>query len=273
MNILIIYGEDGQGHKERCQILYNYLIRTCSDCSVSFMSEDYYSSLLYQSSWDIIIVDSYNLTTNEALSGAGVGIYHIDDGFNKNYNKLSSIINPNPYSEELDGDHIYYPLKNPILNENIVKIKNKIKIKRKVKNILIRTGIPKVDRKIWNKIFAQGYSVISCGTTSKKEFYKNLINCDIFISGCGQTLHEIAYLGIPTVGVCVADNQKFNGRYYNQKEIISYIPDEKMIDTCFDSAFDSLLDYKKRKNIYKKRKEFRNYINGTKEFWETIIAI
>ena len=60
-------------------------------------------------------------------------------------------------------------------------------------------------------------------------------NSDIAISACGQTLYELAKIGTPTIGVCVADNQQNNIKgwksigfleyagWYNDKSILNNI--------------------------------------------------
>jgi UDP-2,4-diacetamido-2,4,6-trideoxy-beta-L-altropyranose hydrolase len=37
-----------------------------------------------------------------------------------------------------------------------------------------------------------------------------MLCCDLAISGCGQTLHELAYLGLPTIGICIDKDQELN---------------------------------------------------------------
>ena len=47
------------------------------------------------------------------------------------------------------------------------------------------------------------------------ELFCNLfISSDIIVSGCGQTLHELALLGKPTVGICLDIDQEPNRDFY-----------------------------------------------------------
>lgn len=45
---------------------------------------------------------------------------------------------------------------------------------------------------------------------SAEEMKKLMLTCDLGISTCGQTLYEMAQTGLPTIGIAVADNQKYN---------------------------------------------------------------
>ena len=41
-----------------------------------------------------------------------------------------------------------------------------------------------------------------------------MTSVDIAISACGQTLHELAFLGVPTIGILVGDDQQQNMAFY-----------------------------------------------------------
>jgi len=68
-----------------------------------------------------------------------------------------------------------------------------------------------------------------------KKIKKIMLYSDIAISACGQTLYELAKIGTPTIGVCVADNQQNNIKgwksigfleyagWYNDKSILNNI--------------------------------------------------
>ena len=76
-----------------------------------------------------------------------------------------------------------------------------------------------------------------------------MINSDVAISAGGQTLYELAATGTPTIGICVADNQEFNLRGW---ENIGFIKNAGWYD---DNRFferlrkhiDRLADYSDRK--------------------------
>ena len=43
---------------------------------------------------------------------------------------------------------------------------------------------------------------------------KLMLESDLVVSACGQTLHELAWLGVPCIGVCVGDDQILNMKAY-----------------------------------------------------------
>ena len=47
----------------------------------------------------------------------------------------------------------------------------------------------------------------------EKEMINFMLKCDIAISGGGQTTYELARCGIPTIGICYANNQLLNLKY------------------------------------------------------------
>lgn len=71
---------------------------------------------------------------------------------------------------------------------------------------------------------------------------------DIAISAAGQTLYELAVTGLPTVAVCVADNQKRNLGGWRKSGFIEYAGwhDDKMLFKKLRAAIDKIHDYKSR---------------------------
>jgi spore coat polysaccharide biosynthesis predicted glycosyltransferase SpsG len=53
------------------------------------------------------------------------------------------------------------------------------------------------------------------GFTAAEEMVRLMLRADAAVSACGQTLHELAYLNIPTVGICIGNDQVPNMKYYN----------------------------------------------------------
>ena len=49
---------------------------------------------------------------------------------------------------------------------------------------------------------------------------KLMTDCDIAVSSCGTTLYELAAMGVPTVGLIVAENQELAGEVFNQEGFI-----------------------------------------------------
>jgi len=57
---------------------------------------------------------------------------------------------------------------------------------------------------------------------SAEEMLHLMLLSDIAISSCGQTLHELARVGVPTIGVVVAENQKLNAQYFQKFGFLMY---------------------------------------------------
>ena len=88
-------------------------------------------------------------------------------------------------------------------------------------------------------VIAKGFSASSINRIKKKKdnrtqlFYcldssamKNLMQkSDISISAGGQTLYELARMGLPTIAICVADNQVKNCNGWLKKRFIEYAGD------------------------------------------------
>ena len=49
-----------------------------------------------------------------------------------------------------------------------------------------------------------------------------MFESDAAISSCGQTLYELARVGVPTVGICVADNQLQNTKGWQEAGFLKY---------------------------------------------------
>jgi spore coat polysaccharide biosynthesis predicted glycosyltransferase SpsG len=50
--------------------------------------------------------------------------------------------------------------------------------------------------------------------------YQLMQKADLVISACGQTLHELASLGKPTIGICLDVDQQPNQKFYLEKEFL-----------------------------------------------------
>lgn len=187
-----------------------------------------------------IIVDSYlagKEIYNKLLDNCKF-LLAIDD-YNRIVYPASLILNPNlnfdtiDYSNQkanVEGGPQYIILRSEILNN-----KSRYHIQKTVKNILITLGgsdyrniltkIIKVFNKSKYKIhvvagtekyqtkIAYEHSNSShsiYGHLSASEMASIMVQSDIVICGCGQTLHELSYLGIPSIGICIDKDQQPN---------------------------------------------------------------
>jgi len=86
-----------------------------------------------------------------------------------------------------------------------------------------------------------------------KEMLEVMLKCDLAVSAAGQTLYELARLGIPTIAIGVADNQKFNiegwlKTGFIRKEIWW---DDSDFLSAFNNEFENLLNNYTVKQIHK----------------------
>jgi spore coat polysaccharide biosynthesis predicted glycosyltransferase SpsG len=77
------------------------------------------------------------------------------------------------------------------------------------------------------------------GLQSASEMVRLFQSSDLVISACGQTLHELAYLGTPLIGILTGEDQRYNQNYYIENGILK---EELRYD-------DSLLDQKILKQL------------------------
>ena len=47
-----------------------------------------------------------------------------------------------------------------------------------------------------------------------QDMFEEFMVSDVVVSGCGQTLHELASIGKPTIGICVGEDQRMNQGFY-----------------------------------------------------------
>ncbi len=220
---------------------------------------------------DILIIDSYLAdlefykTTSEKVR---IPVY-IDDYKRINYPK-GIVINPSIYGDRLnypENKNIKYLLgKNYIiLRKEFWKIPEK-KVNKKIKNVLITFGgmdhsriIHKIEnflKKNFNfNIFAiYGRQII----LSANQLLNLMLKTDLCISGGGQTTYELARVGVPTIGICLAQNQKYNIEGWIRSGFIEYAGnwnDKDLINNIFDKTLilESYLERKERSTIGQKQ--------------------
>ena len=230
---------------------------------------------------DIVIIDSYlaskkryfDIHKTLKTANPNAKLVCIDDYNRIQYPPNSMVINPSIYGDKLKypkGKNITYLLGKEyiILRKPFWKVPKR-RIKRNIKDILITLGGIKhvnfIKNLMWflikeypqyNYHIVGAYKLGRLKNNPRIKTYSNLtalqmrnlmLKCDLAISAGGQTTYELARVGIPTIGICFAENQLLNLEYgeeygylkyigwYNQKEII------KAIKTILNS-----LNYEKR---------------------------
>jgi spore coat polysaccharide biosynthesis predicted glycosyltransferase SpsG len=196
----------------------------------------------------------------------------IDDYNRINYPK-GIVVNPSIY-----GDKLNYPNNNQIeyfLGEDYIILRKEFwdipekRINKDVKDVLITLGgVNNVDflkklLKFLSRTFSDfNYHVITNSNfnfnlnlnlnlysgLSASEMLELMLKADICISGGGQTTYELARVGVPTIGICFADNQIGNLKY---GDLTGYL---KFIDDCNDNdLFSKIKDVLKEITSFEQR--------------------
>lgn len=229
---------------------------------------------------DIVIIDSYlaDISFYEEISCLTKTPVYIDDIKRLDYPK-GIVVNGSIFAEELgytkrDGAlHLlgtrYSLLRKPFWNIN------KKKINKEIKNVLITFGgcddnnmTPKI-LKFLNKEYPYFIKnvVIGMGFRNIEEIQKlecknvNLryypdaedtkelmLESDIAISAGGYTLYELARTGVPTIGICMCENQVKNLNGWREKGFIEYVgwyEDKDLLSKLY-TAIELLFSYEIR---------------------------
>ena len=202
----------------------------------------------------IVIIDSYlarYMVYREASDLAKVPVY-IDDNNRINYPR-GIVVNGNIYARELG-----YPINKTItyllgikylpLRKAFWQVRKR-KIKKKIGVILVTFGggdTGKLIKKILEFLvgnYADTKKIIIGnnfnnfrGLTDMKDDATELRDCpdaekikesmleaDMAIAGGGQTLYELARLGLPTLGICLIKNQLRNIEAFRKRGLLEYI--------------------------------------------------
>ena len=65
------------------------------------------------------------------------------------------------------------------------------------------------------------------GALSAGGMRERFVESDLVVSACGQTLHELAYLRVPTVGFCVGEDQSLNQKFYFDRGFLGSLIDRR----------------------------------------------
>ncbi len=239
---------------------------------------------------DIAIIDSYlaDIYIYNTLSDLVKLPVYMDDIKRLDYPK-GIVVNSSIYAEEPG-----YPCKNELiyllgskytlLRKEFWEVPEK-KIKEKIESIMITFGgddaknmTPKIlvfledkyPNLIKNVIIGRAFQNIdefkNCvGRNTNLIYYPDaekmkeiMLESDIAISACGQTLNELASVGVPTIGVCIAENQLGNIKGWEKIGFLEYAGwySKGNILEKIRNSIKYLEDVKARKNKSKKTREF-----------------
>ena len=100
-----------------------------------------------------------------------------------------------------------------------------------------------------------------------------IINSDVIISACGQTLHEIASINRPVIGISIDKDQVLNQKYYFDidflKEKISWDDDE--LEKLVSKELVRLSLKSERKKHFSQFNEFT--LNGLENVLKKILEL
>lgn len=225
---------------------------------------------------DCILTDSYDIDQRyiDSIRGKFKIVGYIDDNALLPYN-ADFILNQNFGAEDIlykvNKDCRLLLGSQYILNREEFRTANKVAIKREVKNILITVGgsdcsnftnelvemvkcMPYNFHVVIGPVFPYKEMLINkyymhkhiCFHT-EPNMLQLMQKADLAISSCGSTLYELGVLGVPTIGVAVAENQielatrmsiammirylgqiKCLGKNFLEKEIYQLAEDKKL---------------------------------------------
>ena len=204
---------------------------------------------------DICIIDSYlaDLELYKKISGIAKSPVYIDDNKRLDY-PAGFVVNGNIYAKELK-----YPRREDIvysLGSQYIPLRKEFRdaakkqIRNNIKSVMVTFGsndrtnmTPKVLKVLKDKyagltkniIIGRGFQNIKeieelkdkktnlIYSPGAKKMKKVMEESDLAVSAGGQTLYELARIGVPAIGVCVAENQRMNLEAWHKTGFLEYI--------------------------------------------------
>lgn len=251
---------------------------------IDFKIKDWLEDISFLNSSDIVIIDSYlaNYELFEEISKKVSLPVYLDDNKRLDYPKgivVNGLIN---------ASNLNYPEKDSImylLGSEFTPLRQdywdviKLKINDEIKNILITMGgsdlrnltpkilelldnnFPDVNKKV---IIADSFENVSEIESLKNnsvkliyspnatEMLNAMSSVDLAISASGQTLYELACIGVPTIAIAIIDNQRDNIKNWIDLGFIEYVgcwSDENLLSNILEK-----IEFLNNKNIrYDKR--------------------
>ena len=236
----------------------------------------------------IAVFDSYLVTEDwlEKASALHCKLIHIDD-YNRIKYPVELIINPNVFAEDLDysnqhakwvGGSEYVIIRAPFRDDKSTVQK----IYRP--QLLITMGgsdyrqlLPKLAKwalnlELFNVRMVAPDGLRDVGEKVKvlpllnaEEMAREMKQADVVISACGQTLHELASLRKPTIGICLDIDQVPNHKFYNSNGFIrrNLWWNQADLKEGIEEELKRLSSHRERKNAIDRLKEFNpNGVNN-----------
>lgn len=212
---------------------------------------------------DIVIVDSY-LADKDFYRKIGevarISVY-FDDCRRIEYPR-GIVINGNIYAEKLNyskNNGVVY-----LLGTQYIAMRKefwnvpKRKISKNIRNVLVTfggkdlSGLTQGLISYLKKDFKCNFIEVANGRVNASQIFDLMLECDVCISGGGQTIYELAKCGIPTVAICFADNQLLNLKSWQKAGFLDYVGvfDRRDLFKKIEKSLQRL-DYKKRVEMSK----------------------
>ena len=261
--------------------------------NIEFKIDNWLSDNSFLNSSDIVIIDSYlaDIEIYDKISKKVSLTVCLDD--NKRLDYSSGIV----VNGLINAENLNYPLNDSIkylLGSMYTPLRvdfwdvSKLKINDDINNILITTGgndlrnltpkvlellntnFPEVNKKV---IIADSFDNVSeieslkddsvdfIYSPNSKEMLNAMSNVDLAISASGQTLYELACIGVPTIAIGIIDNQKDNIKNWQDVGFIEYAGcwnNKNLLDNILEQ-----IELLKDKNVrYEKRLNGIRLIDG-----------
>jgi len=228
----------------------------------------------------IAVFDSY-LVTKDWLNRAKAldcKLIHIDD-YNRIVYPVDLIINPNVFAQDIDysnqnakfvGGADYVVIRAPFRNiKQEVRETNYLKLFITLGGSDYRGMLPKLAK--WAQDFKHykirlvapeesnicipGLEVLPL--LSAEEMVNEMKSADVVISACGQTLHELASINKPTIGICLDKDQVPNHKFYNDVGFIrgDLWWNQEGLQKNIEAELTRFSSYRERKKVADRLKE------------------
>jgi len=302
----------GFGHYSRCKAIFENLISydVKKEFLVNCKEVKLFDSEIKNIDWinkieninpteknHVILIDSYLADEKiySLLKSRFKKVIALDD-YNRIIYDVSLIINPNVCYKNIDYSNQKAKIKGGksyvILRKEFREISNKI-INKESNKILITLGgsdyrnllqlivnlshdLHELQWVIINpenkKLERLMHKTILLNTIDSKSMASLMLDSDIVISGCGQTLNELVSIGTPTIGICIDDDQICNQNFYFENKFINHknFWNESNLKNKLKTQINELLNYENRKLIFNNTRDLIN-INGVANLIKDII--
>ncbi len=282
MRRVIFFTEGGRdygfGHVARSGAVAKELLRRGADISFFVAGDGTVSEVLsgidfeitdwhgkYESvisSGSFFFVDSYRAGAGFFAALKSDGKFAVIDDYNRLDYGADILINPSVGAEKIEygkgsASEFLVGAKYVILREPFGNA-GKIEIRKSIENVFLSLGATRNNLLGELEIFLtkSGFNVLKAEPGSGRgadDIYKKMFASDIAVSAGGQTLYELISLGVPTIAVSVADNQKTNISGLLEAGAILFAgngSDPRIVNLIKD-AFERVKDYELRLSMYK----------------------